>query len=78
MDDSKQIYGEDIRANYECSIMEEEIWTFLKDKNSNLKLYLSKKANFERISFFSHSNHILEPSKYHPINSMRPKGGKFS
>ena len=61
MDDSKQIYGEDIRANYECSIMEEEIWTFLKDKN--FPAYYKKiisiwKKNYEKrvnIDFFSKS-----------------------
>lgn len=33
MDDGKQIYREDIRANREFSILEDEIWTCFKEKN---------------------------------------------
>lgn len=33
MDKPKQIYGEDIRANYECSILQKDIWTFLREKD---------------------------------------------
>ena len=49
MDKPKQIYGEDIRANYECSILQEDIWTCLKEKDFPIyyeKILATWKKNF--------------------------------